>query len=289
MDVRWRRWLLGGAAVALVGCNSVSNRNKFPDPPRQSIPVEEPVGKGPLKPETVMAFGNAQLDAADPKYPRSSVERERLLSDAKRNFEQVLEQQPKNSQALAGLGRIHFYLGDRDASVANYRKALDVEPRNARLWFELASVQSKLMRDYPAASESLSQAFSLEPDNTLYRRWLGRTLALSGRVEEGVSLLKQNQPEAEVRFEVAEMLHLIGKNELSRQQLQAALQADPNFALARDVLTEFGTPFSGREIQPARYEMPITGDYRPENPRGAMARPGDPVPLSGPSPNRNRD
>jgi hypothetical protein len=77
------------------------------------------------------------------------------------------------------------------------------------------------------------------------------------------------------------MLHLIGRDDLSRQQLQLALRADPSFTLASDVLAEFGTPFTGREVQPARYEMPIY-DAEPKSSKpAATIRPVEPQPLVG--------
>ena len=168
MDGRWRLWLLGGVVSSLVGCTGgMFNRPKNPAegavPPRPITQPEESVSKAPLKPETLLTFANAAVEAADPKYPRSQVDRERLLNEARKNYQLVLDKQPKQSQAFAGMGKAYYYSGEKEKAVEYYQKALQLEGKNAQLWFELAAVQSKLMRDYPAATASLSEATRLEP------------------------------------------------------------------------------------------------------------------------------
>jgi tetratricopeptide (TPR) repeat protein len=262
MDGRWKFWLMSGLICTTIGCKGgMFSKNKSPsDFPKQQPEVEERVQKGPLKPETILAFGHAALDAADPKYVRSQPERERLLNESLKHYTQVLEKQPKNIEALAGMAKASFYLGDTNKADETYRMVLQMEPRNAQVWFEYSWVQSKLLKDPHGAVESLNEATRLDPTNTVCRRWLGRTLALANRTEEGVQVLMQNMSEAEARYEVAEMLNLTGNSAGCRKQLQLALQADPSFTLAREVLTEMTASMSTRgptETQPVGYEEPM--------------------------------
>jgi tetratricopeptide (TPR) repeat protein len=69
---------------------------------------------------------------------------------AKAAFEKVLSQQPKNYDAVIGLGIAQRGLGDLDGAEASYKKAKDIDPKRGDAYFNLGV----LYKDFRANKEN---------------------------------------------------------------------------------------------------------------------------------------
>lgn len=74
------------------------------------------------------------------------------------------------------------------------------------------------------------------------KKTLGFCLARTGKWDEAFAMLCQIMPEAQARHNLAGLLDHLGYADASKQQLQAAVKADPNYAPARDFLAELDQP-----------------------------------------------
>jgi hypothetical protein len=105
-------------------------------------------------------------------------------------------------------------------------------------------------------------ALKLDPENLSFRKTMAFCLARGGKWDEGFNVMCQVMPEAQARYLMARVLEHQNQPAACRQQLQLAIQADPNFADAREFLAELdaaptpsGVP-NPNALQQAGYNQP---------------------------------
>src|SRR5438552_7039905 len=97
--------------------------------------------------------------------------RQRDWNPAKSNFQQALQLNPTFDQAMTGLARAHFELGEKQDARHWLDEALKLNPQNFRAWYELGWMDAS---SNPAAAESeLKKALVIQPNFGLTLRELG--------------------------------------------------------------------------------------------------------------------
>ncbi|HKB04112.1 MAG TPA: tetratricopeptide repeat protein [Gemmataceae bacterium] len=254
MDGRWKLGLAGGFLASLMGCAwNKQSQPSFPvDPPppvphsANSIYVPEPADDaakkdGPLATSTLILFANMWVEsvAGDPTKP--AADRERLLTQARATYQEVLQREPKNVDALLGLGHMYQVTGEQAKLAEVEQKLRSMHAGSAKVWAWMA-VRHAQAKDWDTAAECYHQAAKLEPDNRVYRIHLGFTLARAERYEEGYAWLSRCMKESEARYNLAMMMIHNGHAEKAKKQLGYALQMDANFKAASDQLTALANP-----------------------------------------------
>ncbi|MBI3894918.1 MAG: tetratricopeptide repeat protein, partial [Acidobacteria bacterium] len=79
-------------------------------------------------------------------------------------FQRALSENPRDADALRGMGKAQEWLGHFPEAVASYRQAVAVEPNDAGTWFALGRVQS-WQGERETAYESFEKALLLNPNN----------------------------------------------------------------------------------------------------------------------------
>lgn len=259
MDGRWLRvWSATGCVLAgVVGCNknAVQTSEAQPvtgvptqpaaakplwgnaTPQVQPAPVAaEPAKKGPVRPETEVAFADVRMAVAlDEKTPESS--RSGALDLARQGYQKALHQDPKNKAALLGLARYYSRVNEHEKSIETYQKCLTYYPGDREVTYEVARVYAR-WQDWPNATQWCERALKLDPENLTYRKTMGFCLACGGRWEDAFRIFLSVMPEAQARYTMARVMEDQNQVDASRLQLQLALKADPNFENARDFLAE---------------------------------------------------
>jgi Tfp pilus assembly protein PilF len=266
MDGRFKRTLAGGALAALVGCTTTTPKVVPPEAPPPAIgkntvyipePADETAKKdGPISAATKVLFANMCVDmvAKDPNKP--AADRERNLSQARQIYNEVLAAEPKNVDALMGLGEMYQVTGEQDRLSEVLNRAIKTHPTDAKVWAWVAIKQGQA-KNWNAAAESYTRASNLDPDNRLYRMHLGFTLARAGRYDEGYACLAKSMRPAEAHYNLAMMMLHNGEQDRAKMELEKSLQADPNFTAAAEKLSSLaaGTPLApGSVLQPVGYE-----------------------------------
>jgi hypothetical protein len=162
--------------------------------------------------------------------------------------------------AYLGLAHLYVNMDDSAHAVATLRKALEAEPQNAAVWFELGMCHSRA-KDWGPALEALGRAVTLEPENRQYVNTLGYALARAGMLQDAVTCLARVNGEAAARYQVARMLQHLQQPALSRQYLIEALQKNPDLTQARELLAQLDgvpapTPPLPQTPQPAPPPVP---------------------------------
>jgi len=225
---------------------------------------------------------------------RAPGERERFAQLAKAAYQRALQIDPKFAPAYLGLGSLYEAMGQREEALDSYKNLLRFEPQNQAAILAYARVQEKMenrrealrtlqwavtampkepafwyeqgmclgrAKDFDSALSSLGNAAHLRPTNEDYSKAVGFMLARMGRPNEALPWLKAAKlSAADAHYEIARMMQHIGREDLCREQLARAQQADPNHLATAEMLAEIESPAT-----PSKSSDPIrTVAYRPE-------------------------
>lgn len=305
---QWHRifgkWALAGCLFAgVVGCETTSKNpfsSNLPSPPPPSptssasgkaVFVQEPedpnsAKDGPLAANTLLLAAAYRVEVGTKDPGKSPAEREQLMSDARRLYNEVLQREPQNVDALIGLAQMYQLTGETQKLLDTEARMRDQHAGNAKVWAWIAVRQGQA-REWDNAAESYHQAAKLDPDNRLYRIHLGFTLARAKRYEEGYAWLSRSMRENEARYNLAQMMLHNGDTDKARQQLEYALQIDANYKPAATQLAAMNSggaaPAPTLPANPA-FDNPIRqAGYneaeRPTIPTRPTMSPPDPLPL----------
>jgi Tfp pilus assembly protein PilF len=260
--------VLGGSA----GCTPSFNSRQQNPPPQTSESQKVADVSTIAKPEEVVRAREKELPKRQPKasscvaagefFYRESLAPDRTPEDqrqrremARKAFEQALQIDPNCVEAMRGLARVYSADQDHQRAVAGFHAALKMTPKDANLWFELGMTHSR-HKEWEPAIDALAEAVQLKPEERQYANVLGFCLARAGRYEESLAQFTHVVGEAKARYNVARMMHHLGQDDQSRQQLQLSLKLDPNCDEAKTLLTEMdaGSPKSGQAIVPVEYQ-----------------------------------
>jgi len=261
MGGRWIKWLWGAAILAAVGCNrhAVSNpssglmpategrtsllsrafgeSDRFPKPPAEVIPVREArkPGQG-VKPETDVVLAETEMEAAYMEG-RSAVERDQLLDSARHRYQRAMKQDPKNKEAMVGLAKLYAKTGDKERAVATFNQAIQRDPKDHVLAHTMATTLVRF-NDYAGATEACKHALTLDPENRTYIKTLGYCQAQLGQWDASLATLGKVMTPAQTRYFIGRMMIDMNRIDDAKQQIQEAVNLDPQFAMAKEVLED---------------------------------------------------
>ena len=238
-----RRSLLLGIVVAagVAGCTheTIPLAPGTPIPATAKIEKESDLPKRKPQAATCVAFGNfREQEALAPE--RSPLEQQQLREQARKAYQQALEIDPNHLQASQSLARLYVAMNDFDHAFATYEKALRLHPKEPALWYDAGMCYGK-HKDRQRAVENLQKANELDPENRQYANALGYALARGGRFDESLACFQKIVGPAQAHYNLARMHHHLKQDDLSKQHLKQALQADPQFRSAADMLVQLET------------------------------------------------
>jgi Flp pilus assembly protein TadD len=166
----------------------------------------------------------------------------------------------------------------------HYKKALELSPKDARVWNDVG-YSYYLQGRWADAERSLERAAVLAPEDNRVRTNLGLTLAAAGRTAEALPLLSQSNGDAVGHANLGYLLAATGQFDLARSQYESALSMRPDLELARRALAKIA-------LQDHRNESPgappaITAQLAPPAPTPpveASVKPVSTPPVEVPTP-----
>jgi tetratricopeptide (TPR) repeat protein len=194
---------------------------------------------------TCVAFGQyREKEAAFPDVPAD--QRQRMLEQARKAYQQALEIDPNYLPAYTCLARLYGTLGEQGRAVATFEKALKGHPKDASVWYEFGMCCSR-QKKWDKALEKLRTAVKLDPENRQYAITLGFCLARTGRFEDSLACFTPLVGKAEAHYKVAQMAHHLKQDGPCKEYLRLALKEKPELADARNLLDQL----EGRAPAPA--------------------------------------
>jgi tetratricopeptide (TPR) repeat protein len=259
-----------------VGCSSA---NKQPDGPNLSLlssktqtirpeageatvaravsTTSDAKKKEPIKPATLVAVGayRDQL-AANPEM--SFADAEQVRASARQAYHEALKLDPKCVAAYIGLAKSYAAIEDAQQAFAMYQQAVNVIPNDANLWFEKGITHARF-KDFEGALASMYKANQIDPDNRLFKRTIGLTLARAGMMDDALKTLKTCMKEEEACYSLARMCHHLERDDLSRDYLTKAIKAHPTYMPAHEMLASMNNPNAMNAIQSVDYKEAADG------------------------------
>lgn len=179
-----------------------------------------------MKPETKLLLAEIRSDMVADNDKMSQGERAALVESARKFYAEALEAMPDNPEATRGLARLASRAGDQAAAEAGFRRYLQLSPKDAECWNELAMIHIR-RQDFQTASGVLQEAVGQCPGVPTLKKSLGFCLAQAGQPDAGLKWLAQTMPEADARANLAGLYTKLNQPEAARRQLELALKADP--------------------------------------------------------------
>jgi Tfp pilus assembly protein PilF len=208
--------------------------------------VTESRKQGPPQAETIVAFADTQVETAlDEKTPPTN--RQSLLDSARNSYQKALQQDPKSKAALLGMARYYSRTDETAKSIEFYKKYLTLYPNDKDVAHEVALAHAR-WKDWAGAIAWCQFTLKIDPENLAVRKTMAFCYTRAGEWEKGFQVMCEVMPEAQARYLMARVLEHQNQPEKARQQVLLALQADPNYADAREFLAELDamlTPGAG--------------------------------------------
>jgi tetratricopeptide (TPR) repeat protein len=256
MDGRKSALLLLGLALASSGCvttteKKVTVRREDEAPPSQ-LPAAPEDPKKPVPPNLIFAYAQMKESEAEADQLKGSPEKQAHVRDqARLAYQELLRIEPESVAAYRGLARVYARLNDYDRARDTYLKALAKQPRDVNLWYDLGMMHN-CKKEWSEGVRCFRKALEIDTEHQESVKALGFTLARMGQFDQSVIYLGRAMGSAAAaHFYVAKMLlHLSqqdpaarpAREELARQHLRQALQDNPQYENARELLASLDAP-----------------------------------------------
>jgi len=241
-----------GSSTVFGGCRSRElARSPQPQPPQApiesgpgtvSVDLSRNPGENTFKPEATHSQRlNVHLDLgkvfeAQGNYEAALLEYQEALAVGERggigrtrSRDEALAHR-RMGNALDGLGRF-------SQAEVHYKKALKLDPHNAKIWND-AGYSYYLQGRWADAEQTLKSAVRLAPGDMRIKTNLGLTLAAVGRSDEALRLLSQFSGDAIGHANLGYLLAATGQTDLARREYEQALSMRPNLDQARRALDQ---------------------------------------------------
>jgi tetratricopeptide (TPR) repeat protein len=144
------------------------------------------------------------------------------------HYQELLELQPDNPEALGNLGVASFSLGRYQEAERCYRQSLQINPMSAEMLCNLAAL---LLANPPEAEKYLRRALKINPKYANARSKLGLVLTLAGRLREAKAAcqkaLKVDPRQAEALLGLGQIARTEGRFEEAESFIKRALKVEP--------------------------------------------------------------
>ncbi|MFO0907789.1 MAG: tetratricopeptide repeat protein [Isosphaeraceae bacterium] len=154
-------------------------------------------------------------------------------------------------------------LGRFTQSEAHYRKALELAPKDAKVWNDVG-YSYYLQNRLADAERALKTAETFNPGDNRILTNLGLTLAAAGRNDEALEVLSRAGGPAIGQANLGFILAAQGKPDEARTHYQMALTLQPELAAAKNALTQLDLQASKAQQTAIAARPPVTERSQPE-------------------------
>ncbi|HWL95038.1 MAG TPA: tetratricopeptide repeat protein [Phycisphaerae bacterium] len=209
-----------------------------------------------------------QISAATHMASASMLERQKNLSGAMKQYEEVIASDPKATSAYHGLSRVQFMLGRYDDAENALARGLCTDD-NVPAMHNNLGCNFLQQKKYENAEECFRRALELSPSFRRARMNLGMTLAKMNRVAEAVEEFRKIVAREDAHFNVAVVRAQEEDYDGAAAALREALAFNPQYTPALDHLD--------RMVRIGRAEKEAKAALSRLAARNAVASFGEPV------------
>lgn len=192
------------------------------------------------------------------------------LDVARAQYEKGLKEYPENFTLLVEYARMEDRNNRFDQASKLYQRAITAQPAQASTYNYLGLCYMRMNRSEEGV-KMLSKAIELEPTKPLYHNNLAAIYVQMNRTNDALTELKKVNLPAEAHYNVAYLMQRKGDMSGAAQQMQYAVQLEPNFGAARQWLQQYG---GAQQMLPP---VQIAQNPQPQYPVGTGPLPSVPV------------
>ena len=159
------------------------------------------------------------------------------LIEARRNYEDVLEEHPTHVDALLGLARIDQLAGRTHEAEQRFLTAMRHEPNSSIVLHSLGKFYESEQR-WPEAADAYNRAMLAAPTENRYRQDLAVALVHTGDVNAARTHFVRTVGDAAAHYNIGLILHEIGRTDSAEQQMLLAVTKQPDMQQAQYWLDE---------------------------------------------------
>mmetsp|Transcript_20153 Transcript_20153/g.20252 ORF Transcript_20153/g.20252 Transcript_20153/m.20252 type:complete len:558 (+) Transcript_20153:129-1802(+) len=174
-----------------------------------------------LKKKKAQAYINPEEGLAA-KERGNTAFREGKFADAIKEYEEAVKRDPKNAAYHNNLAAALLKVGNFNGAKAEVEKAIDIDQNYMKAWAKKGDIEF-FMKEYHKALESYRKGLMLEPDNTLCKQGMQKTMAKINEASGG-EMDKERQAHAMADPEIQSIL----QDPMVRQVL-TDLQENPKY------------------------------------------------------------
>ncbi len=182
------------------------------------------------------------------------------LEQAVAQYQQALAIAPEDPVVLVSMARLYDRHNDWSQAETLYVRASEADAGNATILNDLALCYAR-QKKFDQAVGTLTRAIEFEPNNSRYRNNIASVLVEAGNVEQALHHLSAvHQPPA-ANYNLGYMLSSKGTGEQAEFFFHRALELDPSFAAAREMLDSLRPAVRSADSngQPVRRLPPVRG------------------------------
>jgi tetratricopeptide (TPR) repeat protein len=156
-------------------------------------------------------------------------------------YQRAIELDPQYAFPHNGLGTVYEDLGHHEEAIAEYQRAAELDPQRAYPHNNLGNIYRDLGR-YEEAIAECQQAIKLDPQDAYPHNNLGNVYYDLGRYEEAIAkyqrAIELDPQHAYLHKNLGDGYRVLGRHDEAIAEYQRAIEFDPQFAYAYDNMAE---------------------------------------------------
>lgn len=166
-----------------------------------------------------------------------------LMERQYKNALEKVRQNPNSAANHVELGWSLFQKGQYNDALAEYKKAIDLDDKNYRAYYDLGLAYRQVEK-YDLAISSLQKALEIAPKSFEAHYDLGLVYQHNGKLEQALQELqlayKLNPGSTEIIYSMGQVYEKMNNIAEAKYQYQSALEFDPKFTKAKEALSRLG-------------------------------------------------
>lgn len=166
-----------------------------------------------------------------------------LMERQYKNALEKVRQNPNSAANHVELGWSLFQKGQYNDALAEYKKAIDLDDKNYRAYYDLGLAYRQVEK-YDLAISSLQKALEIAPKSFEAHYDLGLVYQHNGKFEQALQELqlayKLNPGSTEIIYSLGQVYEKMNNIAEAKYQYQSALEFDPKFTKAQEALSRLG-------------------------------------------------
>ena len=159
------------------------------------------------------------------------------LIEARRHYQEVVDEHPEHVDALLGLARIDQLSGKTQEAEQGFLAALRVQPDSPVALYSLGKFYESQER-WSEAANSLNKAMLAAPTDQQYRYDLAVALVHTGNLRAAENHFTRSVGDAAAHYNIGLILHEMGQTDAAEQQMLMAVTKQPDLQNAQYWLDE---------------------------------------------------